>query len=317
MRGWSRRRSSGRRWERIRVFAVVSQRSSDLGVGFSWRNNGGAWRRGRRLQSFAFGERKWILDRGGGGRWGRLAGGTERRADTADAGNRRGSRNRFRRRTAAGFLFVVDDLLKAAVLEEDALVGLDAVSAALEETAGENVGSLVAVIVNAGVALIVDAEAEVDPAGWRDEDAKVGREQDVGILAGKVMGFESTVVDGDHEAAARNGVVSGEMNFCRGAYAEAAAASESDVGGFVSGGDGAVVADEVKQRGEKLANVGYNANTGEYVDMFKAGIVDPARVTKSALQNAASIAGLMLTTEVMITKIDEDEPGNKVSGAVR
>ena len=84
-----------------------------------------------------------------------------------------------------------------------------------------------------------------------------------------------------------------------------------------SGVDGAVVADEVKTRGEKSPNVGYNANTGEYVDMFKAGIVDPTRVTKSALQNAASIAGLMLTTEVMITKIDEDEPGNKVSGAIR
>ena len=51
--------------------------------------------------------------------------------------------------------------------------------------------------------------------------------------------------------------------------------------------------------------------------MFKAGIVDPTRVTKSALQNAASIAGLMLTTEVMVTKIDEEEPANKVHGAIR
>jgi chaperonin GroEL len=84
-----------------------------------------------------------------------------------------------------------------------------------------------------------------------------------------------------------------------------------------SGVDGAVVADEVRIRSEKSANVGYNANTGEYVDMFKAGIVDPTRVTKSALTNAASIAGLMLTTEVMITKIDEEEPANKVHGAIR
>jgi chaperonin GroEL len=84
-----------------------------------------------------------------------------------------------------------------------------------------------------------------------------------------------------------------------------------------SGSDGAVVADEVRQQGEKSPNVGYNANTGEYVDMFKAGIVDPTKVTRSALQNAASIAGLMLTTEVMVTKIDEDEPGGKVHGAVR
>src|SRR5438270_527968 len=84
-----------------------------------------------------------------------------------------------------------------------------------------------------------------------------------------------------------------------------------------SGTEGAVVADEVRIRGEKTPNIGYNANTGEYVDMFKAGIVDPTKVTRSALQNAASIAGLMLTTEVMITKIDEDEPKSKVAGAIR
>jgi chaperonin GroEL len=84
-----------------------------------------------------------------------------------------------------------------------------------------------------------------------------------------------------------------------------------------SGVDGAVVADEVRVRGEKSPSIGYNANNGEYVDMFKAGIVDPTRVTKSALQNASSIAGLMLTTEVMVTKIEEDEPANKVQGAIR
>jgi chaperonin GroEL len=84
-----------------------------------------------------------------------------------------------------------------------------------------------------------------------------------------------------------------------------------------SGVDGAVVADEVRQRGEKSPNIGYNANTGEYVDMFKAGVVDPTKVTRSALENAASIASLMLTTEVMVTKIEEDEPKGKVAGAIR
>jgi chaperonin GroEL len=82
------------------------------------------------------------------------------------------------------------------------------------------------------------------------------------------------------------------------------------------GTDGAVIADEVLTRGEKNAAIGYNANTGEYVDMFKAGIIDPTVVTRSALQNAASIAGLMLTTEVMVTKIDDDDKKSKVSGAV-
>ena len=82
------------------------------------------------------------------------------------------------------------------------------------------------------------------------------------------------------------------------------------------GVDGAVVADEVMTRGEKNPAIGYNANNGEYVDMFKAGIIDPLVVTKSALTNAASIAGLMLTTDVLITKIDEDDKKSKISGSI-
>jgi chaperonin GroEL len=83
-----------------------------------------------------------------------------------------------------------------------------------------------------------------------------------------------------------------------------------------SGHDGGVVAEEVKTRG---GSIGFNANTSEYVDMFEAGIVDPTKVTRSALQNAASIAALMLTTEVMITSIKDDdkEPGAHTEGAVR
>ena len=83
-----------------------------------------------------------------------------------------------------------------------------------------------------------------------------------------------------------------------------------------SGVDGAVVADEVKTRGEQNPNIGYNANTGDYVYMYQAGSVDPTRVTRSALTNASSIAGLMLTTEVMITKIDDDDKRGKVAGAI-
>ena len=83
-----------------------------------------------------------------------------------------------------------------------------------------------------------------------------------------------------------------------------------------SGHDGGVIADEVKSR---TGSTGFNANTGEYVDMFTAGIVDPTKVTRSALQNAASIAALMLTTEAMITNIKEDdkEAGARVEGSVR
>jgi chaperonin GroEL len=82
------------------------------------------------------------------------------------------------------------------------------------------------------------------------------------------------------------------------------------------GRDGAVIVDEVLARGATAVNTGFNASTGEYVDMFEAGIIDPTVVTRSALQNAASIAGLMLTTEVMVTKIDEDDKKSKVAGSV-
>jgi chaperonin GroEL len=70
-----------------------------------------------------------------------------------------------------------------------------------------------------------------------------------------------------------------------------------------AGLNGAVIAERVK---EKPFNVGFNAATNEFVDMFEAGIVDPAKVTRSALQNAASIAGMVLTTECIV--VDKPEP---------
>jgi chaperonin GroEL len=73
-----------------------------------------------------------------------------------------------------------------------------------------------------------------------------------------------------------------------------------------AGEDGAVIAGKVKE--STGASSGYNAATGEYEDdMFKAGIIDPAKVVRTALQNAASVAGLMLTTEVMITDAPEQK----------
>jgi len=71
-----------------------------------------------------------------------------------------------------------------------------------------------------------------------------------------------------------------------------------------AGQNGAVIAERVK---EKPFNVGYNAATGEFSDMFEAGIVDPAKVTRSALQNAASIAGMVLTTECIVVDKPEKE----------
>ncbi len=76
-----------------------------------------------------------------------------------------------------------------------------------------------------------------------------------------------------------------------------------------AGQNGAVIAERVK---EKDFNIGYNAVTGEFVDMFEAGIVDPAKVTRSALQNAASIAGMILTTECIV--VDKPEPKEGAAG---
>jgi chaperonin GroEL len=71
-----------------------------------------------------------------------------------------------------------------------------------------------------------------------------------------------------------------------------------------AGEEGAVIVGRV--RDSKDDNFGYNAESGEYGDMVKAGVIDPAKVTRLALQNAASIAGLMLTTEALIADIKED-----------
>jgi chaperonin GroEL len=78
--------------------------------------------------------------------------------------------------------------------------------------------------------------------------------------------------------------------------------------------DGSVVADEIGEKGE---NMGFDANSGKYVDMYKAGIIDPVKVVRTALSNAASIAGLLLTTEALVTNIDKEEKGRRVEGSVR
>jgi chaperonin GroEL len=74
-----------------------------------------------------------------------------------------------------------------------------------------------------------------------------------------------------------------------------------------AGKEGAVVVERV--RNEKNENIGFNAATETFEDLVKAGVIDPAKVTRTALQNAASIAGLMLTTEAMVSELPEDEKG--------
>jgi chaperonin GroEL len=80
-----------------------------------------------------------------------------------------------------------------------------------------------------------------------------------------------------------------------------------------AGHEGAIVVGKVKE--SKKANFGFNAGAEDYGDMISAGILDPAKVTRTALQNAASIASLMLTTEALISEIPEDEPAHAGGGA--
>src|SRR6059036_114506 len=78
-----------------------------------------------------------------------------------------------------------------------------------------------------------------------------------------------------------------------------------------AGVEGSVVVQEVKKR---KGNEGYNVGTGEYEDLVKAGVVDPKKVTRTALQNAASIAGLLLTTECLVTEAKEKEKAKMPPG---
>jgi chaperonin GroEL len=83
-----------------------------------------------------------------------------------------------------------------------------------------------------------------------------------------------------------------------------------------SGEQGDVIVAQLLEKLEKDENTGYDANTGQFVNMFKAGIIDPAKVARIALQSAASVAGLMLTTNVLVTDLkDKDE--EPIPGAVR
>jgi len=80
------------------------------------------------------------------------------------------------------------------------------------------------------------------------------------------------------------------------------------------GADGAVVVSEIL---EKSGAWGYDARSGAYVDMVKAGIIDPAKVCRCALQNAASVAGLLLTTSVLVTELKEKDEDKEIAGAIR
>jgi chaperonin GroEL len=83
-----------------------------------------------------------------------------------------------------------------------------------------------------------------------------------------------------------------------------------------AGQDGAVIIDGVRRRGSKGGSIGYNVMTEAYEDMLEAGIIDPAKVTRSAVQSAASIAAMILTTEALITDIPEPHSAMPAGGGM-
>jgi chaperonin GroEL len=70
-----------------------------------------------------------------------------------------------------------------------------------------------------------------------------------------------------------------------------------------AGAEGSIIVGKLLEKGN--ASYGFDAQTGEYVDMIKAGIIDPAKVVRLALQGAASVAGMMITTEAMVAQMSE------------
>ena len=79
-----------------------------------------------------------------------------------------------------------------------------------------------------------------------------------------------------------------------------------------AGGEGSIVVGKILEN--KSQTYGFNAQTDEFVDMFEAGIVDPAKVVRTALQDAASVAGLLITTEAMVAEVPKDKPAMPMGG---
>ncbi len=79
-----------------------------------------------------------------------------------------------------------------------------------------------------------------------------------------------------------------------------------------AGGEGSIVVGKILDNASQT--YGFNAQTDEYVDMIEAGIIDPAKVVRTALQDAASVAGLLITTEAMVAEVPKDKPAMPMGG---
>ena len=129
------------------------------------------------------------------------------------------------------------------MLEHDALAGLDAIGSAFKDAADEDIRCVRAGVVDAGVAVVPQANLYIHGAGSADKNAEIGGEEDIGVAAGGVAGFDGAAVKSHHEAgsfASGDAGVSGELHGGGRAHAQRAAAGQyygSDLG---AGGDGPV-----------------------------------------------------------------------------
>ena len=163
-----------------------------------------------------------------------------------------------------------------------------------------------------GVAVVrvgAATETEMQEAKLRMEDALAATK--AAVEEGIISGGGSAYIHASKKVAAMAANLEGDEKTGANIILKALEAPLTTIA-YNAGLEGAVIITKVRESDE---GVGFNALTEEYVDMVKAGIVDPAKVTRSALQNATSVASTLLTTESVVSTIKEDVPAMPAGGA--
>ena len=163
-----------------------------------------------------------------------------------------------------------------------------------------------------GVAVVrvgAATETEMQEAKLRMEDALAATK--AAVEEGIISGGGSAYIHASKKVAAMTANLEGDEKTGANIILKALEAPLTTIA-YNAGLEGAVIINKVRESDE---GVGFNALTEEYVDMVKAGIVDPAKVTRSALQNATSVASTLLTTESVVSTIKEDVPAMPAGGA--
>ena len=163
-----------------------------------------------------------------------------------------------------------------------------------------------------GVAVVrvgAATETEMQEAKLRMEDGLAATK--AAVEEGIISGGGSAYIHASKKVAAMAANLEGDEKTGANIILKALEAPLTTIA-YNAGLEGAVIINKVRESDE---GVGFNALTEEYVDMVKAGIVDPAKVTRSALQNATSVASTLLTTESVVSTIKEDVPAMPAGGA--